>query len=63
MCATCGCNYKNYQHREGEMKTTMASSNKIYDKQNKDWQKPSPSVPPMPRGKGGSISGVKKGSK
>ena len=45
------------------MKTTMASSNKIYTQQNKDWQKPSPSVPPMPRGKGGSISGVKKGSK
>lgn len=45
------------------MKTTMTSSNKIYDKQNKDWQKPSPSVPPMPRGKGGSISGVRKGAK
>jgi hypothetical protein len=32
MCATCGCNYKNYQHRPGEMKTTMPGSYKGIDK-------------------------------
>jgi hypothetical protein len=32
MCATCGCNYKNYQHRPDEMKTTMGGSYKGIDK-------------------------------
>jgi hypothetical protein len=32
MCATCGCNYKNYSHRPGEMKTTMPGSYKGIDK-------------------------------
>lgn len=32
MCATCGCNYKNYNHRKGEMKTTMGGSYKGIDK-------------------------------
>ena len=32
MCATCGCNYKNYSHRPGEMKTTMGGSYKGIDK-------------------------------
>lgn len=32
-----------------EMMVQMPSSNKIYDKQNQDWQKASPKVPPMPR--------------
>jgi len=26
MCATCGCNYKNYEHRPDEMVTKMPAS-------------------------------------
>lgn len=48
MCATCGCNYKNYNHRPGEMKTTMPGSYSQSTK-TKDAMPKVPKVPPMPR--------------
>ena len=48
MCATCGCNYKNYSHREGEMKVRMPGSYSQSTKV-KDSMPKVPKVPPMPR--------------
>ena len=41
MCATCGCNYKNYYHRNGEMIADPTG--------NKPFTSGGYKVPPMPR--------------
>ena len=41
MCATCGCNYKNYNHRNGEMIADPTGKQPFVSKGYK--------VPPMPR--------------
>ena len=42
MCATCGCNYKNYNHRNGEMIADPTGRQPFVAKPYK--------VPPMPKG-------------
>jgi hypothetical protein len=42
MCATCGCNYKNYKHRNGEMIADPTGKQPFTHEGYK--------VPPMPKG-------------
>lgn len=42
MCATCGCNYKNYNHRNGEFIADPTGKMPFVSKPYK--------VPPMPKG-------------